>query len=675
MKHMKRTLSLLLTLCMLLGCMAVGVMAADPVVVSARGSAKDPIPVYSNHADSSYGSVTLDVGATVSDDGVLTFYDYGTVKSNNFVYLTAESNNEKVATVAASYEGGTLKLAFTGVADGVETITVDYSCTTSGGSDSIYGTHSGAALGKLYYTVKVGTGSSTPVDPDPVEPGEGDWIKITNVDELMAIEDNLAGKYYLANDIDLTGKTIDRIGTGGDDGAFTGLFYGCGYTISNGRLVYKNSSNWSNQNFVGLFARNNGTIRDLTLDNFTVAGNNYVGAVAAYNEEKGSIINCHVKNSNVAGLENISSVTNLVNNGGEVGSVVGSSDGLIEYCSAENTYLGGAKFVGGLVGVVYAGTVRYSYTSNISIMTDASSDKIISNGNIAVENGYRCYSSYGGFMGQSQGGQVYDCFSNGASIKGYDMIGGFVGRLYQQADNGGAINRAYAADVSLTFPSNKNGGYCVGDAYSNYDFDNLYAVGDVKSKLDNGGHDKTMTSDEGKVAANYTNFDFDKVWKIDASVNSGYPYLIGCPVEMPDLGETFTVTFLGGGLEGDTVTDLVEGYSVASGTQINLPAAPVRTNALNWVYDFKGWSDGENTYDVGAAYTVTGDVTFTATWKLHSVNGDGEWTYLDAMTIMDYLAGNITLTAEQIEAADYNHDGVVSYLDAMRIMDVLAGNG
>ena len=42
---------------------------------------------------------------------------------------------------------------------------------------------------------------------------------------------------------------------------------------------------------------------------------------------------------------------------------------------------------------------------------------------------------------------------------------------------------------------------------------------------------------------------------------------------------------------------------------------------------------------------------------------------------MDYLAGKVTLTAEQIEAADYNHDGTVSYLDAMRIMDVLAGKG
>ena len=78
---------------------------------------------------------------------------------------------------------------------------------------------------------------------------------------------------------------------------------------------------------------------------------------------------------------------------------------------------------------------------------------------------------------------------------------------------------------------------------------------------------------------------------------------------------------------------------------------------------------------MGAAYTVTGDVTFTAAWKLHSVNGDDDWTVQDAMMIMDWLAGNIMLTDEQIEAADYTHDGKVTVQDAMRIMDVLAGNG
>ena len=70
---------------------------------------------------------------------------------------------------------------------------------------------------------------------------------------------------------------------------------------------------------------------------------------------------------------------------------------------------------------------------------------------------------------------------------------------------------------------------------------------------------------------------------------------------------------------------------------------------------------------------MNGDVTFTAAWRLRSVNGDGEWTYLDAMIIMDHLAGNVTLTDEQLAVADRNGDGMVSYLDAMYIMDVLAG--
>lgn len=58
-----------------------------------------------------------------------------------------------------------------------------------------------------------------------------------------------------------------------------------------------------------------------------------------------------------------------------------------------------------------------------------------------------------------------------------------------------------------------------------------------------------------------------------------------------------------------------------------------------------------------------------------TVNGDDEWTYLDAMYIMDFLNGTIQLGPEAQLAADYNHDGELSYLDAMAIMDDLAGNG
>lgn len=61
--------------------------------------------------------------------------------------------------------------------------------------------------------------------------------------------------------------------------------------------------------------------------------------------------------------------------------------------------------------------------------------------------------------------------------------------------------------------------------------------------------------------------------------------------------------------------------------------------------------------------------------KNMTVNGDSEWTYLDAMYIMDYLAGTIQLSPEAQLAADYNHDGEITYLDAMAIMDDLAGAG
>lgn len=663
MKHMKRTLSLLLTLCMLLGCMAVGVMAADPVVVSARGSAKDPIPVYSNHADSSYGSVTLDVGATVSDDGVLTFYDYGTVKSTAFQYLTVKSNNEKVATVAASYEGGTLRLAFTGVANGVATVTVDYTCTTSGGNDSIYGTHSGAATGNLYYTVKVGTGSSTPVTPD--QPGgdgelkkdtEGRYV-IYNQADLEAVAKEMDASYIVANDIALTGNWKPLGWTDSEDVPFTGTLDGNGYTISGLGMDYDNGT------YVGLFAINDGTIKNLSVVIDDIGGNQYVGAIAGRND--GNISNVTVTQkrafSTGDGVTGYSAPGKNDNNFSYAGGIAGynKADAVIEHCFV-NVCVNGYYFIGGITGA-NNGTIREcAFTGGV---------------NHVVKNtegiGY-----VGGIAGGTHG-TVTDCYVyNAGLIKGQDYVGGAFGRIYSD----GVIGNIWVDPVRAGVSASTSASYAGRFAGRNQgSVSASYAVVTQSPSGTQGGANRVLVSylQDQETFPSASGWNFGDIWFYD---NTNYPVLRNCgnsgeheEIKIP--GDTVTVTFVGGGLEGDTVTEVAKSYEVASGAEINLPAAPVRTNDKNWVYDFKGWSDGENTYDVGAAYTVTGNVTFTATWKLHSVNGDGEWTYLDAMTIMDYLAGNITLTAEQIEAADYNHDGVVSYLDAMRIMDVLAGNG
>ena len=651
MKHMKRTLSLLLTLCMLLGCMAVGVMAADPVVVSARGSAAAQIPVYSNYADDSYGSVTLDVDATVSDEGVLTFYDYGTVTSKAFQYLTATSNNEKVATVEGSNEGGTLKLNFTGVADGVATVTVDYTCTTYGGSDSIYGTHSGAATGKLYYTVKVGTGSSTPVIPD--QPGEGPtydkdgYQAIHNEAELRAVANDLTKNYFLANDITITSDWTPLGWTTSDDVAFTGNFDGNGYTIT-GLTSSDSGSNW------GLFAINSGVIENLSVEmKNTIQGSQFVGVIAGQNN--GTIRNVSVTQDSV--LNSGEGIQGTNNSQTFVGGITGRNNtGATVANSSAAVAVHGQYFVGGLVGGNF-GTISQCYCKG-------SVNNMYNNNSLS-------YCAYNGGLVGGNKGLITNCYSYTAGeVKGNQYVGGAVGGNY--AD--GTVENVWVDPYVMALTSSKAGVFA---GTQNGTVTQSYVVSTTSGSQ--GGATRIASAD----LQDSTNFPtksgwaFDTIWTFEGTE---YPVLRNCGNDTSSHPrqeisvEYFTVTFLGGGLEGDTITELTESYSVAGSSEINLPAAPVRTNDQNWVYDFKGWSDGENTYDVGAAYTVTGDVTFTATWKLHSVNGDGEWTYLDAMTIMDYLAGNITLTAEQIEAADYNHDGVVSYLDAMRIMDVLAGN-
>ncbi len=656
MKCMKKAISLLLTFCMAASCMAVSALAANEVVTSARGSAKDPIPVYSNNADKSYGKVTVDVGSSVSDNGVLTFYDYGTVTSNNFVYLTAESNNEKVATVEAGSSGGTLNLTIKGVADGVATVTVDYSCTTSGGSDSIYGTHSGAALGKLYYTVTVGTGSGGgTVTPDPDQPGGDGLVKdkegryvIYNQADLEAVANKMDASYIVANDIELSGSWTPLGWTDSNDVPFTGTFNGNGYTISGLGMDYDNGT------YVGLFAINEGTIENLSVEmKDTIKGSQFVGVIAGQNN--GTIQNVSVTQDSV--LNSGEGVQGTNDSQTFVGGITGrnNKDGVVANSFAK-VAVHGQYFVGGLVGGNFGEIYQCYCKGSVNNM---------------YNNNSLSYCAYNGGLVGGNKGSITDCYSYTAGeVKGNQYVGGAVGGNYDD----GSVENVWVDPYVMALNTNKSGIFA---GAQNGTVTQCYVVS--KTSGTQGGATRISSSDlqDSENFPGASGWDFDHIWTFEGTK---YPVLRNCgnsgeheDIVLPTSG--YTVSFAGGGLTGDTVTNIPDSYKVAGGTGINLPGAPTRTNDQKWVYDFKGWSDGENTYAVGAAYTVTNDVEFTATWKLHSVNGDGEWTYLDAMAIMDYLAGNITLTDEQIEAADYNHDGMVSYLDAMRIMDVLAGNG
>lgn len=105
----KRFVAFLLVLIMVLGMLPVSAMAAGSVV-TARGSAENPIRIYENSgnkAETSYGSVQVPVGETVTDSGQLTFSTYSAIEgvqvsTGGFTYCNVTSSNENVVKATGS---------------------------------------------------------------------------------------------------------------------------------------------------------------------------------------------------------------------------------------------------------------------------------------------------------------------------------------------------------------------------------------------------------------------------------------------------------------------------------------------------------------------------------------------------------------------------------------------
>ena len=156
---------------MVLGMLPVSAMAAGSVV-TARGSAENPIRIYENsgnQAETSNGSVQVPVGETVTDSGVLTFSTYSAIEgvqvSKGGVYCAVTSSNENVVKATGSWSGGVLTINFLGVGNGTAKITVDYTCTCS---------KNAVANGLLIYNVTVGDGGSTDPSGKPNAPTASD---------------------------------------------------------------------------------------------------------------------------------------------------------------------------------------------------------------------------------------------------------------------------------------------------------------------------------------------------------------------------------------------------------------------------------------------------------------------------------------------------------------------
>lgn len=205
----------------------------------------------------------------------------------------------------------------------------------------------------------------------------GELTGIRTAEELMAMSGNLAGNYYLENDIDMSGYEWIPVGT--EDDPFTGSFDGKGFTIQNLTIVdtfmyvglfgYSSveifdvhildadynipNENYRLSNYVGGIV-GFGDVRNCSWDgNLVVRAGQYVGGIVG----RGSAQNCISVGSITVQNINYNSQSNP-NSSGYIGGIAGSGN-IIEGCYS-NTYMD-------VSGTVYSNsTGATGTTGNIS---------------------------------------------------------------------------------------------------------------------------------------------------------------------------------------------------------------------------------------------------------------------------------------------------------------------
>lgn len=202
---------------------------------------------------------------------------------------------------------------------------------------------------------------------------------INSKQDLMSVLNDLSDSnhfYQLSKDIDLGGEKLS-VGGSGTSSSFQGTFDGNGYVIKN-CTIKANSFN-NGFPYIGLFGRNDGTIKNLVLDNviclsngLTDLQNSNVNLVAGIltGLNSGVISNCQIKNSAIRIASNIEKGDSSLC----VGGVAGYSDGYIEFSSFTNGNVygiglkgNGKAYVGGIVGLLAGSKISESYVSSSKI--------------------------------------------------------------------------------------------------------------------------------------------------------------------------------------------------------------------------------------------------------------------------------------------------------------------
>jgi len=331
---------------------------------------------------------------------------------------------------------------------------------------------------------------------------------IDSIEKFQKIDSFSSATYFkLSCDLDASGEE-DFIPIGTQKMPFSGVLDGNNHKISN--LTIKSS-----EQYVGLFGYiNSGTVKNMTLENVNITGTSssetqYIGGLAGFCYRT-VIEGVQVKRSNTKDTG-----TSYIYIGGLVGYV---QLGEIRNSFADTNIVGGmgTSYIGGLVGSVNA-------ASNANII-----EQSYSKGKITIGSGLSCV---GGLVGSVSNAQntspnvIVNAYStvniDGENNNASTGIGGLIGYINSYlATYKISIDRTYAVgEINVTTTGSKGGligKYNWANIYSSYYQDESVETTNV------GGEKRTIV--EMMYKANYTSWDFDKIWAIEENGRS-LPYL------------------------------------------------------------------------------------------------------------------------------------------------------
>ncbi|WP_171051149.1 GLUG motif-containing protein, partial [Halomonas sp. ATBC28] len=434
------------------------------------------------------------------------------------------------------------------------------------------------------------------------------YTALLNIDQLQAMQNDLAGRYLLGMDIDASATAGWNGGAGfapvgNNNNRFTGTFDGLGHTLSDLTI------NRPGTDYIGLFGYvgAGGTLRHVGLVDGNVTGKDYVGGLVGWNQ--GSPITHAYATGAVSGNQ-------------YVGGLVGINNGTITHAYATGA-VSGNQTVGGLVGSSN-GTITHAYAT----------------GAVSGDQDY-----VGGLVGSNQG-TITHAYATGA-VSGNQNVGGLVGSKFSSN-----INNAYWNTETTGQAISAGGGTGLTTAQmfeasnlEGFDFDTVWGNSDNqttpwlrglagnqvfnKNDLPSGTIDATnrpelytalLNIDQLQAMQNDVAGHYLLGMDIDASATAGWNDGAGfAPIGVEPLGDSassFTGIFDG---LGHTVSDLtidrpgtdhvgLFGFVGTGGTLGHIGLVDGNVTGKNYVGGLVGWNDGSisNAYATGA---VSGDQT------------------------------------------------------------------